>query len=87
MTGESEHKGVTVQIRHDLNTMTNNMTASLSAELAQEINGRLLKQVCAQLFGTSDVQMVQDVFNVVLADPNVMDKVIARRAARRMGVK
>jgi hypothetical protein len=87
MTGEGNHMGVSVQLTHDINTMTNNISAAVSAELAQEINERLLRQVCAQLFGTSDVQMVQDVFDIVLHDPNVLEKVIARRAARRMGVK
>lgn len=87
MDAVSDLNGITVQLRHDINTMTNNISAAVSAELAQAINERVLKQVCAQLFGTTDVLLVQDVFDVVLADPNVMDKVIARRAARRMGIK
>ena len=80
-------KPLTVSINRDLNTITDHIAASLSLDLTTEINRKLLGEVCMNLFGTTDVEYVRDVFHAVQQDPDIRDRVVAIRTARRIGVK
>ena len=82
----SKHNGVTVAIDHDINRMTNTITA-ISGELYHQINRKLLSEVCEQLFGTTDVEYVRDVFAVLARDARLAKKITALRTARRIGVR
>ena len=83
----SQSKPLTVSIHHDINTMTDRIAASVSTDLTTEINRRLLGEVCMNLFGTTNVEYVRDVFNAIQQDPDIQDRVVAIRTARRIGVK
>lgn len=79
-------KPVTVSINHDIARMTDNIAAQVSHDLAQGI-GQALGEVCAHLFGSADVELVRDTFEVLLRDPVIQERVVSLRAARRIGVK
>lgn len=78
---------IAVQGRNDLNTMQTHIAVQLNDRINQQIDQRLLEQVSLHLFGTSDVQLVQDVFEAVQRMPEVRDNMLAIRAKRRMGVE
>jgi len=78
---------VTISVNHDIARMTDNITASVSNELSMQINRKLLGEVCENLFGTADVELVRDIFEAVRLDPDIQDRVVSIRAARRIGVK
>jgi len=80
-------KPLLVSIHHDINTMTDRIAANVSADLTTEINRKLLGEVCMNLFGTTNVEYVRDVFHAVQQDPDVQARVVAIRTARRIGVK
>lgn len=80
-------KPITVSVNHDIARMTDDIAARVSHDLAQEINRKALGEVCAHLFGAADVELVRDTFEVLLRDPEIQARVIAIRAARRIGVK
>lgn len=77
---------IAVQGRNDLSTMQTHIAAQLNDRINQQIDQRLLEQVSLHLFGTSDVQVVQDVFEAVQRVPEVRDNILALRAKRRIGV-
>ena len=79
--------GVTVSLRHDINTMTDHIAASVSTDLTSAVNRKLLGEVCENLFGMADVELVRDTFEAIRLDPEIQDRVVAIRAARRLGVK
>jgi hypothetical protein len=78
---------VTVSVNHDLNRMVDDITATVSQDLALELNRKLLGEVCAHLFGTADIEYVRDVFTVLAKDSQFSEKVTALRTARRIGAK
>ena len=78
---------IAMQSRDDFNTMQKHIAVQLNDRINQQIDQRLLEQVSLHLFGTSDVQLVQDVFEAVQRVPEVRDNILAIRAKRRMGVK
>jgi hypothetical protein len=67
--------------------MTDRIAAKMSADLATEVNRHLLRQVCENMFGITDMDLVRDTFEAILTDPDIQDRVVAIRAARRLGVK
>jgi hypothetical protein len=79
--------GVTVSLHHDINTMTDRITANVSADLTTEINRKLLAEVCKNLFGIADVELVRDTFEAIRLDPDIQARVVAIRTARRLGVR
>jgi len=83
----SQSKPFTVSIRSDINTMSDHIAANVSSELSHQINRKLLGEVCMNLFGTTNVEYVRDVFNAIQQDPDIQDRVVAIRTARRIGVK
>ena len=83
----SQSKPLTVSIHHDINRMTDTIAANVSGELSQQINRKLLMDVCQQLFGIADVELVRDTFEAIRLDPDIQDRVVAIRTARRIGVK
>jgi hypothetical protein len=80
-------KPLTVSLRHDINTMTDRITANVSADLTTEINRKLLGEVCENLFGIADVELVRDTFEAIMTDPDIRARVVAIRTARRIGVR
>jgi hypothetical protein len=66
--------------------MTDDIAVRISNDLAQKINRKALDEVCAHLFA-ADVEWVRDTFEVILRDPAIQDRVVAIRAARRIGAK
>ena len=83
----SQSKPLTVCIDHDINRMTDRIAASVSLDLASAINRKLLGEVCENMFGIADVELVRDTFEAIRLDPKIQDRVLAIRAARRIGVK
>ena len=79
--------GVTVSLHHDINRMTDHITANVSADLTSEINRKLLAEVCKNLTGISDVELVRDTFEAIRLDPDIQARVVAIRTARRLGVR
>jgi hypothetical protein len=79
--------GITVAIDHNINTMTDRIAANVSLGLTSAINHKLLGEVCENLFGMADVELVRDTFEAIRLDPKIQDRVVAIRAARRIGVK
>jgi hypothetical protein len=79
--------GVSVSLQHDINTMTDRIGASVSADLTSAINRKLLGEVCENLFGIADVELVRDTFEAIRLDPDIQARVVAIRTARRIGVK
>lgn len=77
---------IAMQSRDDFNTMQRHIAVQLNDRINRQIDQRLLEQVSLHLFGTSDVQLVQDVFEAVQRVPDVRDNILAIRAKRRMGV-
>jgi hypothetical protein len=67
--------------------MSDHIAANVSSELSHQINRKLLGEVCMNLFGTTNVEYVRDVFHAVQQDPDIQDRVVAIRTARRIGVK
>lgn len=78
---------IAMQSRDDFNSMQKHIVMQLNDRINQQIDQRLLEQVSLHLFGTSDVQLVQDVFEAVQRVPDVRDNILAIRAKRRMGVE
>ena len=78
---------IAIQGRDNFNTMQKHIAVQLNDRINRQIDQRLLEQVSLHLFGTSDVQLVQDVFEAVQRVPDVRDNILAIRAKRRMGVK
>ena len=85
----SIHNGVTVaiDINHDINRMTDRIAANVSIDLASAINRKILGEVCENMFGMADMELVRDTFEAIRLDPKIQDRVLAIRAARRIGVK
>ena len=83
----SYHRGVTASVAHDISRMTDQIAASVSHDLAIAINRKLLSEVCENLFDTADVELVRDIFEAIRLDPKIQDRVIAIRAARRIGAR
>jgi hypothetical protein len=83
----SQSKSLTVSIRSDINTMSDHIAANVSSELSHQINRKLLGEVCEQLFGTTDVEYVRDVFNAIQQDLAIQDRVLTAQTKRRIGVK
>ena len=79
--------GVTVSVNHDIARMTDDIAARVSLDLASEINRKILREVCENMFGMADMELVRDTFEAIRLDPEVQARVIAIRAARRIGVK
>ena len=77
----------TVSVHHDTARMTDHIAANVSLDLAPEITRKLLREVCVNLFGTSNMELVRDTFEAIRHDPEIQARVIAIRAARRIGVK
>jgi hypothetical protein len=67
--------------------MSDHIAANVSSELSHQINRKLLGEVCEQLFGTTDVEYVRDVFNAIQQDLAIQDRVLTARTKRRIGVK
>lgn len=84
---KSKSKDLTVSITHDVRTMTDRIAASVSTDLATDINRKLLREVCVNLFGVADMDLVRDTFEAILTDPDIQARVMAIRTARRLGVK
>jgi len=80
-------KPLTVSIDHDINRMTDRIAASVSLDLASAINRKLLGEVCENMFGIADVELVRDTFEAIRLDPDIQARVVAIRTARRIGVK
>ena len=80
-------KPLLVSIHHDINTMTDRIAANVSADLTTEINRKLLGEVCENMFGIADVELVRDAFEAIRLDPDIQARVVAIRTARRIGVK
>lgn len=78
---------VTVSVSHDIARMTDHVAANVSLDLASEINRKLLREVCENLFGMADMELVRDTFEAIRLDPEIQARVIVIRAARRIGVK
>lgn len=78
---------IAMQSRDDFNSMQKHIVMQLNDRINHQIDQRLLEQVSLHLFGTSDVQLVQDVFEAVQRVPDVRDNILAIRAKRRMGVE
>lgn len=78
---------IAMHSRDDFNTMQRHIAVSLNDRIHRQIDQHLLEQVSLHLFGTSDVQLVQDVFEAAQRVPEVRDNILAIRAKRRMGVK
>jgi hypothetical protein len=78
---------IQVSMRHDIERMTDEIAARVSLDFASEINRKLLGEVCENLFGIADVELVRDTFEAIRLDPEIQDRVVAVRAARRIGVK
>jgi len=83
----SIHNGITVAITHDINQMTDRIAANVSIDLASAINRKILGEVCENMFGMADMELVRDTFEAIQLDPKIQDRVLAIRAARRIGVK
>tara|TARA_R110000868_G_scaffold58744_1_gene180986 strand:- start:90 stop:344 length:255 start_codon:yes stop_codon:yes gene_type:complete len=83
----SKHNGITVQVQHDMNQITDRIAANVSIDLASAINRKILGEVCENMFGTADMELVRDTFEAIRLDPKIQDRVLAIRAARRIGVK
>jgi hypothetical protein len=83
----SSYRGITASVAYDVSRMTDQVAASVSHDLAIAINRKLLGEVCENLFDTADVELVRDIFEAVRLDPKIQDRVVAIRAARRIGVK
>jgi hypothetical protein len=79
--------GLTVRLDQDIQRLTDTVAVNVSNQLAEAINEKLLKDVCHQLFGTADFESVRDTFEVLRRDNDIQNRVLAIRAARRMGVK
>jgi hypothetical protein len=83
----SKHNGITVAIDHDINRMTDRIAANVSIDPASAINRKILNAVCENMFGMADMELVRDTFEAIRLDPKIQDRVLAIRAARRIGVK
>lgn len=79
--------GVTVSVNHDIARMTDDIAARVSLDLASEINRKILREVCENMFGMADMELVRDTFEAIRLDPEIQARVVAIRAARRIGVK
>jgi len=79
--------GVSVSIHHNINTMTDRIAANVSADLTTEINRKVLGEVCENLFGMADMELVRDTFEAIRLDPDIQARVVAIRTARRLGVR
>lgn len=79
---------VQVQVQGDRNYAVNAGTVAekVSVQLAQRLSDDALYHICFALFGTSDVNYVRDVLDVLMHDRDVVEKVMARRTAKRIGV-
>jgi predicted house-cleaning noncanonical NTP pyrophosphatase (MazG superfamily) len=80
-------KSITVSVSYSISHMTDDIAARISNDLAQKINRKLLDEVCENLFNTADVELVRDIFEAIRLDPKIQDRVVAIRAARRIGAK
>lgn len=78
---------VVIEMSRSLHDMKTYLVTKINDEVQHKIDQQLLREVCSHLFGTSDVLWVQDAFHVILHDPEMKEKIIALRAARRIGAK
>lgn len=76
---------IAMRSRDDFSAMQAHIAVQLNERINQQIDRRLLEQVSLHLFGTSDVQLVQDVFEAVQRVPDVRDNILAIRTKRRIG--
>jgi hypothetical protein len=79
--------GVSVSVQHDINTITDHIAASISTDLTTAINRKILGEVCENMFGIADMELVRDTFEAIRLDPDIQARVVAIRTARRIGVK
>ena len=78
---------VDMEMSRSLHHMKTTLVTKINDEVQHKIDQRLFREMCSQLFGTSDVLWVQDAFHVILHDPEMKEKIIALRTARRIGAK
>ncbi len=62
------------------------VSAKISTQLAQHLSNDAMRRICHELFGTGDIDFVRTMMEVLSHDPEVVAKVTALRAARRIGV-
>jgi hypothetical protein len=78
---------VDIEMSRSLHGMKTTLVTKINDEVQRKLDQRLLREMCSQLFGTEDVEMVRDCFEIIRNDPEVKEKIVALRAARRIGAK
>jgi hypothetical protein len=78
---------VDIEMSRSLHDMKTTLVTKLNDAVHHGIEQQLLRQVSMHLFGTEDVEMVRDCFEIIRNDPEVKEKIVALRAARRIGAK
>ena len=77
---------VRVHMQRDYQTDTDVLTAKVSAQLSKRMEADVTRRICHELFGTNDIDFVRTMMEVLSHDPEVVAKVTALRASRRIGV-
>jgi hypothetical protein len=77
---------VDLAMSRDLNAMKHTLVAQMNDRVAYQLEDRAMDKLLLRVFGTTDQELVCDVMRVLLADKDIQARVLAMRAARRMGV-
>lgn len=78
---------VDIEMSRSLHDMKTTLVTKLNDAVQHGVEQQLLRQVSMHLFGTEDTEMVRDCFEVIRNDPEVKEKILALRTARRIGAK
>jgi hypothetical protein len=77
---------VDLAMSRDLNAMKHTLVAQLNDTVTHQLEDRAMDKLLLHIFGTTDQELVCDVMRVLLTDKDMQERVLAMRAARRMGV-
>ena len=70
----------------DLNAMKHTLVAQMNDRVAYQLEDRAIDKLLLRVFGTTNQELVRDTMQVLLTDKDIQERVLAMRAARRMGV-
>lgn len=70
----------------DLDAMKHTLVAQMNDRVAHQLEDKVMDKLLMRVFGTTDQELVRDTMAVLLSDKDIQERVLAMRAARRMGV-
>lgn len=70
----------------DLSAMKHTLVAQMNDRVAYQLEDQVMDKLLLRVFGTTNQELVRDTMQVLLTDKDIQERVLAMRAARRMGV-